>query len=113
MCSALWPSSASCDTYPSRPVRVIVPFGEGDYYKARPSIAIGRPGTAETAAIDLRLVFPTVAILSALMVGGCIAWAMRRLCLQLADRQMVFVLFQKRSCLRSETLEAIRRAAVG
>jgi tripartite-type tricarboxylate transporter receptor subunit TctC len=29
MCSALWWSSASCDTYPSRPVRVIVPFGAG------------------------------------------------------------------------------------
>jgi len=28
-CSTLWPSSASCDTYPSRPVRVIVPFGAG------------------------------------------------------------------------------------
>src|SRR6266446_4068435 len=32
---------------------VIVPFGEGDYYRARPSIAIGRPGSGETAAIDL------------------------------------------------------------
>jgi len=29
MCSALWPLSASCDTYPSRPVRVIVPFSAG------------------------------------------------------------------------------------
>ena len=28
-CSTLWPSSASCDTYPSRPVRVIVPFSAG------------------------------------------------------------------------------------
>jgi tripartite-type tricarboxylate transporter receptor subunit TctC len=28
-CSALWPSSASSDAYPSRPVRVIVPFGAG------------------------------------------------------------------------------------
>ncbi|PYR25127.1 MAG: hypothetical protein DMF92_21130, partial [Acidobacteria bacterium] len=32
---------------------VIVPFGEGDYYRARPSIAIGRPGSGETVAIDL------------------------------------------------------------
>src|SRR5882672_2060728 len=32
---------------------VIVPFAEGDYYRARPSIAIGRPGSGETAAIDL------------------------------------------------------------
>src|SRR5216683_7432125 len=29
VCSALWSSGASCDTYPSRPVRVIVPFGAG------------------------------------------------------------------------------------
>src|SRR6266436_2865532 len=29
VCSALWSSSASCDGYPSRPVRVIVPFGAG------------------------------------------------------------------------------------
>jgi len=29
LCSALWPPGASCDTYPSRPVRVIVPFGAG------------------------------------------------------------------------------------
>ncbi|HEY6240171.1 MAG TPA: tripartite tricarboxylate transporter substrate binding protein [Burkholderiales bacterium] len=29
LCSTLWSSSASCDTYPSRPVRVIVPFGTG------------------------------------------------------------------------------------
>jgi len=28
-CSTLCPSSASCDPYPSRPVRVIVPFGAG------------------------------------------------------------------------------------
>ena len=32
---------------------VIVPVGEGGLHKARPSIAIGRPGTGETAAIDL------------------------------------------------------------
>jgi len=28
-CSVLWSPSASCDAYPSRPVRVIVPFGAG------------------------------------------------------------------------------------
>ena len=32
---------------------VVVPFGEADYYRARPSIAIGRPGRAGTSAIDL------------------------------------------------------------
>jgi uncharacterized protein (DUF1501 family) len=32
---------------------VIVPFGESDYYKARPSIAIPRPNSGENAALDL------------------------------------------------------------
>src|SRR5690348_3899676 len=32
---------------------VVVPFGERDYYRARPSIGIAPPGTAEGAAIDL------------------------------------------------------------
>jgi uncharacterized protein (DUF1501 family) len=32
---------------------VVVPFGENDYYRARPSIAIGRPNGGENAAIDL------------------------------------------------------------
>jgi uncharacterized protein (DUF1501 family) len=32
---------------------VIVPFGEPEYYRARPSIAIPRPGAGENAAIDL------------------------------------------------------------
>jgi len=32
---------------------VIVPFGEAEYYRARPSIAIGRPASGENAAIDL------------------------------------------------------------
>jgi uncharacterized protein (DUF1501 family) len=33
---------------------VVVPFGEADYYRARPSIAIARPGSGENnAAIDL------------------------------------------------------------
>src|ERR1700686_2491471 len=34
-------------------LNVVVPFGEGDYYQVRPSIAIPRPGSGETAAIDL------------------------------------------------------------
>jgi len=32
---------------------VVVPFGESEYYRARPSIAIGRPNSGESAAIDL------------------------------------------------------------
>src|SRR5438874_5756254 len=32
---------------------MVVPFGDGAYYKARPSIAIARPNTSDTAAIDL------------------------------------------------------------
>ena len=32
---------------------VVVPFGESDYYKARPSIAIPRPNSGENAALDL------------------------------------------------------------
>jgi uncharacterized protein (DUF1501 family) len=32
---------------------VIVPFGEPEYYKARPSIAIPRPNSGEHAAVDL------------------------------------------------------------
>ena len=32
---------------------MVVPFGEGDYYKARPSIAIARPGSGDGAALDL------------------------------------------------------------
>src|SRR5687768_16598837 len=34
-------------------LNMIVPFGEADYYRVRPSIAIARPGSAEGAAIDL------------------------------------------------------------
>ena len=33
-------------------LNMVVPYGEADYYRARPSIAIARPGTAE-GAIDL------------------------------------------------------------
>ena len=32
---------------------VVVPFGEADYYRARPSIAIPRPNSGENAALDL------------------------------------------------------------
>ena len=32
---------------------VIVPFGDNEYYRARPSIAIPRPGSGDTAAVDL------------------------------------------------------------
>src|SRR5258705_10114205 len=32
---------------------VVVPFGEADYYRARPSIAIPRPTSGENAALDL------------------------------------------------------------
>src|SRR5690349_17735184 len=33
---------------------VIVPFGEREYYRARPSIALGQPAsTGDTAAVDL------------------------------------------------------------
>src|SRR5207249_574914 len=32
---------------------VIVPYGEADYYRVRPSIAIPRPGSADGAALDL------------------------------------------------------------
>jgi len=34
-------------------LNVVVPFGEAEYYKARPSIAIQQPGAAENAALDL------------------------------------------------------------
>jgi uncharacterized protein (DUF1501 family) len=34
-------------------LNMVVPFGEGDYYKLRPSIAIARPGTGDLAAVDL------------------------------------------------------------
>src|SRR5207237_10010669 len=32
---------------------VVVPFGEAEYYRARPSIAIPRPNAGENAAVDL------------------------------------------------------------
>src|SRR3954471_13022571 len=32
---------------------VVVPFGDADYYRARPSIALARPGSTPDAAVDL------------------------------------------------------------
>src|SRR5262245_21730159 len=32
---------------------VVVPFGDAEYYRARPSIAIARPGGSDGAAVDL------------------------------------------------------------
>src|SRR5216683_2383491 len=32
---------------------LVVPFGEAEYYRSRPSIAIGRPNSGDNAAIDL------------------------------------------------------------
>ena len=32
---------------------VVAPFGDAEYYRARPSIAIGRPGSGSNAAVDL------------------------------------------------------------
>src|SRR5438093_2803002 len=34
-------------------LNVVVPFAESEYYRARPSIAIGRPGAGDGTAIDL------------------------------------------------------------
>ena len=34
-------------------LNMVAPHGDPDYYKSRPSIAIGRPGTAEGSALDL------------------------------------------------------------
>jgi uncharacterized protein (DUF1501 family) len=34
-------------------LNMIVPFGEAEYYKLRPNIAVPRPGGADTAALDL------------------------------------------------------------
>src|SRR5689334_9270720 len=32
---------------------MIVPYAESDYYRARRSIAVGRPGSGDVAALDL------------------------------------------------------------
>jgi uncharacterized protein (DUF1501 family) len=34
-------------------LNMVVPFGESEYYKARPSIAIARPGSGDGSALDL------------------------------------------------------------
>jgi uncharacterized protein (DUF1501 family) len=34
-------------------LNMIVPYGEAEYYRVRPTIAVPRPGTAEGAAVDL------------------------------------------------------------
>lgn len=34
-------------------LNMVVPFGESDYYAARPTIAVARPGSGEDAAVDL------------------------------------------------------------
>jgi len=34
-------------------LNMIVPYGEADYYRARPNIAIARPGSGDGAAVDL------------------------------------------------------------
>ena len=34
-------------------LNMVVPFGDADYYRARPTIAIARPGSGPDAALDL------------------------------------------------------------
>jgi uncharacterized protein (DUF1501 family) len=54
----------------------VVPFGEDEYYRARPSIAIGRPNTGNDAAIDLDGFFglnPRLGHLKALWDSGQLA----------------------------------------
>src|ERR1700752_2551877 len=34
-------------------LNMVVPYGEADYYRVRPPIAVPRPGAAEGAAVDL------------------------------------------------------------
>ena len=45
-------------------------------------------GSVLAAAIDLRLVVPAAAVLGALTVGGCAAWATRRIGTRLPDREV-------------------------
>ena len=50
-------------------LNVIVPHGEADYYRARPSIAIPRPNGGDAAAIDLDGFFGFNPKLQALAAG--------------------------------------------
>jgi uncharacterized protein (DUF1501 family) len=55
---------------------VVVPFGEGDYYRLRPSIALARPGSGSNASIDLDGFFglnPRMAPLKRLWDGNQLA----------------------------------------
>jgi uncharacterized protein (DUF1501 family) len=57
-------------------LNMIVPFGERAYYQARPTIAIGRPGSGEEAGIDLDGFFalhPRLAPLARLFRAGELA----------------------------------------
>src|SRR5215210_7567002 len=57
-------------------LNVIVPFGERDYYTARPTLAIAKPGSAPDAAIDLDGFFglhPRLAPLEPLYRAGQLA----------------------------------------
>jgi uncharacterized protein (DUF1501 family) len=57
-------------------LNMVVPFGERDYYTARPSIAIGAPGSGPGAALDLDGFFglhPRLAPLQPLYVGQRLA----------------------------------------
>ena len=57
-------------------LNMIVPFGEVEYYRVRPSIAIARPGSGEGAAIDLNGFFglhPRMAALKSLWDNRALA----------------------------------------
>jgi len=57
-------------------LNMIVPFGEGDYYAARPSLAIAKPGSGDNTAIDLDGFFglhPRMASLKPLWDAGTMA----------------------------------------
>src|SRR5262245_31413327 len=55
---------------------MVVPYGDGDYFRSRPAIAIPRPGAAESAGLDLDGFFafnPRLAPLEALWKRGDLA----------------------------------------